>query len=68
MGLRSEVIGAMEKRIVAHCVYIHNNAEAIQADRKLREKLWKSDVSSYFYWTREEKKKLKKKKRSVPVV
>ena len=59
----------MEKRIVAHCLYIHKNAEAIRTDRKLRARLWKFDESSYIYWTREEKKVLKKKLiKAAPVV
>ena len=50
-------------------LYVHTqNAVAIQADRKLRAKLWKFDENSYIYWTREEKKVLKKKIRTVPVV
>ena len=58
----------MEKRIVAHCMFIHKNAAAIQADRKVRAKLWKFDDNSYIYWTREEKKVLKKKVKVPPVV
>jgi hypothetical protein len=58
----------MEKRIVAHCMFIHKNATAIQADRKVRAKLWKFDDNSYIYWTREEKKVLKKKVKVPPVV
>ena len=58
----------MEKRIVAHCMFIHKNAAAIQDDRKLRAKLWKFDENSYIYWTREEKKVLKKKVKVPPVV